>query len=145
MSVSFSAEMSDQSVYQVVCACGAYKGNDAASFKSARFAADLFNANASKSYADCMSGCESEVRRYYVEEMCPEVNMSNANSGLFFGMMSVDVEDRVSGSMDAAEFLKKIQDIGKFAIEGSYVSEKVAQLSEVAMDAMSKGVKVSWG
>lgn len=145
MSVSFSAEMSDNSMYRVVCACGAYQGVEMSSFKSARFAADMFNAAESKSHAECMDGCELERNRYWVEQICVEVNMSNSNAGLFFGMMGVDVESRCSGSMAADEFLKKIQDIGKFAIEGSYVSDKVAKLSEVAMDAMSKGVKVCWG
>ena len=115
------------------------------SFKSARFAADMFNAAESKSHAECMDGCESQRNRYWVEQICVEVNMSNSNAGLFIGMMNVGEENRYSGSMAADEFLKKIQDIGKFAIEGSYVSEKVAMLSAVAMDAMSKGVKVCWG
>lgn len=146
MSVSFSAEMSDKSMFRVVCACGAYQGVEISNFKSARFAADLFNSAESKSHADCMDGCESQYKRYYVQEISVEVNMSNANAGLFFGMMSVDEESRYNGgSMEAGEFFKKIQDIGKFAVEGSYVSEKVAQLSEVAVDAMSKGVKVCWG
>lgn len=145
MSVSFSAEMSDKSLYRVVCACGAYKGVEMSSLKSARFAADMFNAAESKSHAECMDGCELERVRYWVEDVCVEVNMSNSNAGLFFGMMGVDVEDRWSGSMDADEFLKKVQDVGKFSFEGSYVANKVAQLSEVAMDAMSKGVKVCWG
>ena len=145
MSVSFSAEMSDKSLFRVVCACGAYKGVEISKFKSAKFAADLFNSAGSKSHADCMSGCELEVRRYFVEEVCPEVNMSNSNAGLFFSMMGVDGDDRWSGSMAADEFLKKVQDVGKFSFEGSYVADKVAKLSEVAMDAMSKGVKVCWG
>lgn len=142
MSVSFSAEMSDRSVYQVVCECGAYAGNEAASFRSVRFAADLFNANGSKSYADCMEGCA----RYYVESMGAEVNMSNSNAGMFFAMLGVAEDDRWNGgSMDAAEFKSKAQMVSDFGDAGSYANVRGAELVKVAEEAIANGVKVCWG
>lgn len=141
MSISFSAEMCEQSVYQVVCECGAYAGQKASSFAAVQFACAVFNEKQSKSYADCMDGCS----RYYVEEVKAEVQMSNSNAGMFFAMMGVAEENRWNGgSMEASEFKKKAEMVGAFGDEGSYASVKAAQMVEVAEDAMSKGVKVSW-
>lgn len=140
MSVSFSAEMSEKSVYKVVCECGAYEGNKNASYDSARFAAELFNSSGSN--VGCAAGCV----RFYVESMGAEVQMSNSNAGMFFAMMNVAEEDRWNGgSMDAAQFKNKAEMIIAFGDEGSYAAERGAEMVKVAEEAIANGVKVCWG